>query len=105
MVGGLVAIYAFKSFFLLGYIVDIVELPAIVGLSSDGLLNYLIELLYVFVHQGGCLCVQRLLQISSFNVLKQVQQANHHHIKLIVWLPPLAQQVQTHVSILVDIGM
>lgn len=55
-----------SSFF--GDVVDVVEEPAKVWFSSDGFLDDLIELLAIFAHEGSCIPVQRLFQISCLNI-------------------------------------
>ena len=97
--------YDFIGSSFLGSQVNIIKLPSEVWLSTNCLLDNLVELCNVLVHQCSSIVVQRLLQISSLDVLQQMEQSHAHLIQLIDRLPARPQNRQTHVSVLVNVWM
>lgn len=93
-----------RSFFLRN-IIHIVKHTVKIRLALNRLLNHPIELLTVLAHQSSSIPVQWLFQISSFDVLKQMQQSNNDQMQFINRLPPSPKQIKTHISVFVDIRM
>ena len=103
--GWLNLIFRGSFLFVVGGVGDVIELSAKIGFAFYCLLHYLIEFVYIFVHQFCCVFIQRVPKVVRLYVLQQVQKSHYHLVQLINRLPSWPQDWQTDIAVFINIGV
>jgi len=96
--------YKNKSF-LFRNVVNVIKTSACILSTFHCLLNHLLVLFKVLVHQFCSFSIKRFLKIFSINMLQKMQQANNNLIKFIIGFPSFPQNWKANISLLINVWM